>query len=98
MFRIFQIDLMNFFKTRLMLMEQLHVQPSEIDRLPYYEYEYSIDLYEEILKERKQEQDKQMQAQKAEYGDPSKMGGNLINKAKSGFRTPSMPKITMPKI
>lgn len=79
-------------------MEQLHVQPSEIDQLPYYEYEYSIDLYEELLEERKQNQEKQAQSQKEQYGDPAKMGGNLINKAKSGFRMPSMPKINIPKI
>ena len=79
-------------------MEQLHVQPSEIDKLPYYEFEYSLDLYEEVLEERKQNQEKQAQAQKEEYGDPTKMGNSMINKAKSGFRMPTMPKINMPKI
>jgi hypothetical protein len=89
---------MNFFKTRVILMEQLHIQPSEIDRMPYYEYEYSIDLYEEVLEERKQNQEKQTQSQKEQYGDPMKMGSSLMNKAKSGFRMPSMPKINIPKI
>ena len=79
-------------------MEQLHVQPSEIDKLPYYEFEYSLDLYEEVLEERKQNQEKQAQAQKEEYGDPTKMENSMINKAKSGFRMPTMPKINMPKI
>jgi hypothetical protein len=32
-------------------MEKLHVQPTELDMLPYYEFEYTLELYNEIIKE-----------------------------------------------
>ena len=98
LFKIFQIDLMNFFKTRVILMEQLHVQPSEIDKFPFYEYEYTIEAYEQLLKERKEDQDKQRDEYDEKYGNPSKMGNDMISKAKSGFKMPSMPNINIPKI
>lgn len=92
---------MNFFKTRVILGEQLHWQPSEIDRLPYYELEYTIEIYEEILKERKEEQDKQSEGYQDKYGDPTAMGNDMLSKAKSSFKMPSMPampSITIPKL
>ena len=39
-------------------MEKLHVQPSEIDRLPYYEYEFTISIYNDIVKERNEKEGK----------------------------------------
>ena len=35
----------------LLLMEELHIQPSEIDNLPFFEYEYTIQLYQEMLED-----------------------------------------------
>ena len=30
-------------------MEKLHVQPTELDMLPYYEFEYTLELYNEFV-------------------------------------------------
>jgi hypothetical protein len=68
-------------------MEKLHIQPSEIDILPYYEFEYTVEIYNDIIKERNE-------AEK-ENND------QLEDKYKSNFKVPnSLPKVPnfrMPK-
>lgn len=102
MFRTFQISLTNFFKTRLLLCEQAHVQFSEIARLPFYEYEMTLELYEEILKEREEERKKreeeQSQGGTLSNGNYEKQARDLMRNARSSFQMPSMPNIPMPKI
>lgn len=74
-------------------MENWHIQPSEIDNMQYWEYEISLEEYEKILKERKEEQDKQQEGMNM---NPSKMGSDMMKQAQSGFKMPSMP--SMPSI
>jgi hypothetical protein len=77
-------------------MEKLHVQPSELDRLPYYELEYTIEEYNEILKERNEKSDKSTGAEMDKYNV-----GNMMSKAQSSLKAPkmpSMPSIRMPKL
>ena len=88
---------MSFLKTRVILSEQLHWQPSEIDNMFYWEYEISIEEYQKILKERKEQQEEQQGSQPG-TGDISKMGSNMMRQAQSGFKMPSMPSFSMPKL
>lgn len=77
-------------------MEKLHIQPSELDRLPYYELEYTIEEYNEILKERNEKSDKSTNAEMDKYNV-----GNMVSKAQSSFRAPkmsNMPSIKMPRL
>lgn len=76
-------------------MEKLHVQPSELDALPYYEYEYMVSIYNDILKERKEKEDQNYKSEADKYNI-----GNLNKQTKglSGFKQPKMPKISLPKI
>ena len=39
-------------------MEKLHLQPSELDALPFYEYEYTVEIYNDIMKDRKDAEEK----------------------------------------
>lgn len=76
-------------------MEKLHVQPSELDMLPYYEYEYTVELYNDIVKERNEEEKKQNQASEDKYN----IGGMQKNMSRnmSAYKNPSLPKISMPR-
>lgn len=80
-------------------MEKLHVQPSELDRLPYYEFEYVVSIYNDILKERndKEKDSHNVEADKYNMADMSKTAGNML-KGQSTPRMPSMPSIKMPKL
>ena len=74
-------------------MEKLHIQPSQLDMLPYYEYEYTVEIYNDIMKERNDEESKQYA-----QNDPSSMKSDMDKNYKS-FKQPKMPKMPkMPKI
>lgn len=79
-------------------MEKLHVQPTELDMLPYYEFEYTLEIYNEIIKERNDEEKKQNQNMEDKYnlGGVQKNAANMTRNM-SGNRQPSMPKISMPR-
>jgi len=76
-------------------MEKLHVQPTELDMLPYYEYEYTVELYNDIVKERNEEEKKQNQASEDKYN----MSGMQKNMSRnmSSYKNPTLPKINMPR-
>lgn len=76
-------------------MEKLHVQPSELDMLPYYEYEYMVEIYNDIVKERNDEEKKQNQSAENKY-DVGSAQRNMSKKVQS-YKTPSVPKFSMPK-
>jgi len=77
-------------------MENLHVQPSEIDNMQYWEYEITLEEYQKILKERKEEQDKQQEG--SGMGDISKMGSSMMRQAQNSIKVPNMPSISMPHL
>jgi len=64
---LFKISLENFFKTKFHIYRVLHVQPSELENMDYYEFYYLVkDLTDHLQKENEankgqQEQSEQMQ-------------------------------------
>jgi len=74
----------------------LHLQPSEIENLPFYELQYTIDNLVEHLKKEKDAHDDE----KGSYSTDkmtSDMNRNMSSMGKSpGTSSPSMPK--MPSI
>mgnify|MGYP003627264097 FL=1 len=77
-------------------MEKLHLQPSELDLLPFYEYEYTLEIYNDLLKER----NKQEQQNTKDTQDKYNMDGmkSQAQKNLSSYKTPSLPKMSMPKL
>jgi hypothetical protein len=69
-------------------MEKLHIQPSELDMLPYYEFEYIISIYNDILKERKGQETDSYNTERDKY--------NM--KGLSDMKMPKMPSIKLPKL
>lgn len=90
---MFRIDLKNLVKNKLYICKEYHIQPSELDKLVYYEYEWIL----EEIKILQKEQEKQQEAQSKEYesmrkySNPSSMMNN--------FKMPnlSMPQVHIPK-
>jgi hypothetical protein len=76
-------------------MEKLHVQPSEIDRLPFYEYEYMISIYNDIIKERNDKESQTYEKERDKYNIGDMQKG--MQKNMSQFKPPSMPSLKMPK-
>ena len=82
---MFKISLENFFKVRFYIYKHLHLQPSELDRMEYYEYHYIVkDLIEYLKKEN--------EANKAQQ--------DATNGAVGNMKAPNIkvPKMSIPKM
>ena len=49
------------------MLEKLHLQPSELDLLPYYEYEYTLEMFNDIIKERNDQETKNNREMEDKY-------------------------------
>ena len=89
--KLFIIDLRNLIKTKMSLAKHYNVQPSEIDRMSYWEFEdFLSDVNEDIKEENKRNED--------ENGKYKNMNPNsMMRQAQKGM--PKMPSIpTTPKM
>ena len=77
-------------------MEKLHIQPSELDLLPFYEYEYTLEIYNDLLKERNKKEEQQTQETSDKYNMDGLKG--QANRSMNSMKAPSMPKISMPRL
>lgn len=100
-YMMFRINLRNLVKNKLFICKEYHLQPSEIDRLYYYEYEWILEEINILQKE----QEKQNEAQQKEYDS---MRGNMnmgkmMNNMKSSMpnlgsmKMPNMGQLKIPK-
>lgn len=58
--KLFIIDVLNLIETKAALAKNFHIQPSELDRMPYWEYEMFRDSINEQVKEENDRQQKEM--------------------------------------
>ena len=74
----------------------MHLQPTELDLLPYYEYEYTLEIYNDLLNERNKQEQQNTQAERDKYN----MDGmqKSISKGMSNMKAPSLPKMSLPKL
>jgi len=85
LFSLFKISLENFFKTKFHIYLKLHIQPSELENLEYYEFYYLVkDLIANIKEENKQNQGQ----------------NDATSGAMGGMKMPNLkvPTIKMPKM
>ena len=91
-------------KNKLLLCKEYHIQPSEIDRFVYYEYEW---ILEEINVLQKQQEEYQ-EAQQEDYENMrnsmnmrsamSSMKSSMPNMGSMKMPTMSMPQVHIPKM
>ena len=93
LFSILQVDVRNLVKNKLFISKEYHIQPSEIDKLLYYEYEW---ILEEINKEAK-EAEKRQKEQDKKYGSMGRMPNYNSMMSNVGKSMPKMPSFSMPK-
>ena len=94
-YALFRIDIEQLIKNKLYICKDYHIQPSEIMKMPYYEYEIILEEIKAIQKEQEKENEKQqdqMSAIKKNYNPSSMMQG-----ATKSIPNMSMPKISIPK-
>ena len=63
--------------------------------LPFYEYEFTLEMFNEILKDRNNEDKQNTQSYSDKYNTDSMT--RSMGKQMNSFKAPSMPNIRMPK-
>jgi len=92
LYSLLRVNLKNLAKSKLYICKDWHIQPSEIDKLPYYEYEWMIEYINEDYKE----QEKRSKEEQKQY-DSMKKGMPNMNNIMKGYQQPTLPKISLPK-
>lgn len=59
-FGLFRIDLINYIKVKSILAKEFHIQPSEIDMMPAWEYELFMKEINKAVKEENDRNQKEM--------------------------------------
>ena len=92
-FSLWKIDLMNFVKTKATLSKEFRIQPTEIDKMPMWEYELFLQHINNLVKDENENQQKEMD--KYHIDDYKKMADpSKINK----MTQPKLPNYSMPKM
>ena len=92
LYSMLRVNLRNLVKNELYICKEWHIQPSEIDKLPYYEYEWMIDE----INEHNKEQEKRSKQEQEQY-DSMKKGMPNMNNIMKGYQQPTLPKVSLPK-
>ena len=98
-FGLFRIDLSNYIKVKSVLAKEFHIQPSEIDKMPAWEYELFLKEINLLVKEENDRNKKEMD--KSGYDNAHKMSDPkyVQNMQKQYMRQTKVPTdFKMPKI
>ena len=92
-YSLFKVNIENLVANKAVICKHFYMQPSEIDRMPYWEYEMTHKECEKMAEEEK----KQQEEQSAGYQQPDyQRNANAMMKNLPKPAMPSMPR--MPKI
>lgn len=95
---MFRINTASLVRNKLFICKEWHIQPSEIDRLNYYEYELiceEINIVQKEQEKHQKDQEKQYSGMQKSMNPTSMM--NAMKNNMPGMKMPSLPKISMPK-
>lgn len=71
---LFHIDVVQLIRIKATLAKEMHIQPSEVDSMAYWEYEIWLGEIQNQVKEQNDSQEKEMKQYNIDqYKNPSKM-------------------------
>jgi len=81
----------NWFKIEFIFAKNLHISPTELDKMEFYRVEYMIMNYEEFIEEENKAYKKQEKEQQVSF--------SKNNASNQQFKTPQikMPNLSVPK-
>ena len=97
-FGLFKIDIINYIKVKSILAKEFHIQPSEIDKMPAWEYELFMREINQAVKEENERNKAEMD--KAGYDKAQKMSDPKYAQRMANNQIPKMPNMgsmKMPK-
>ena len=92
LYSMLRVNLRNLAKSKLFICKDWHIQPSEIDKLAYYEYEELI----EDINEYNKEQEKRSKQEQEEYNSIKSSMPNVNNMQKNLMGNMKLPKMSIP--
>lgn len=99
-FGLFKIDISNYIKVKSLLAKEFHIQPSEIDKMPAWEYELFMKEINNAVKEENERNQTEMD--KSDYSkitDSKYIERQQRSMERSAYKKmPSMPNIGSFKI
>lgn len=98
-YNLYKINTENLINIKIHLAKEFHIMPSEIDRMKFFEYEIMLEQVNILAKEQEEEQKKQQEDMDNMRSsmNPNKMMASM-GQQMSQMKTPSMPKISIPKL
>lgn len=89
-------------KNKIYIAREYHIQPSEVDRLQFFEYEIYLEQLNIIAKQQEEENRKQQEEYDSMRSsmNPNKMMNTAMNNSNNSFKMPNMssPTFTAPKM
>jgi hypothetical protein len=96
-YSLFMIDILNYVKVKSILAKEFHIQPSEIDKLPAWEYELFMKEINNAVKEENERHQTEMD--KSGYNNPKQFEMQQRNMEKQAMRNmPNMSSFKMPSL
>lgn len=91
---LFKVNIENLVVNKVNICKNFYIQPSELERMPYWEYEMTLKECERIADEEKKRQEEENKA----YGNSSSPRNyqNQVNRMMSHSNIPKMP--SMPRM
>ena len=88
---MYSIDLRNLVKNKLYICKNYHIQPSEIDKMEYFNYEYMLEDIKEIQDEEQKRADEQESGSgMSDMGKQMRQIQHSMTNTMSSFKMPSM--------
>ena len=97
---MYRIDLRNLVRNKLYICKEYHIQPSEVDKFVYYEFEWILEEIKILQKEQEQQQEQQNKEMGSMKNgmNPSSMMNNMTSRMKMpNLGSMSMQKRNNPK-
>lgn len=88
-FSLFRIDVINLIRNKVSLAKNFHIQPSELESMPMWEYELFMDELNNRIKEENKEQEEEAKKYDVEkYKNMASKPPKLPNMNTSQFKLP----------
>lgn len=97
-FSLFKLDIVNYIHVKAVLSKEFHIQPSEIDKMPAWEYELFMKELNTIVKEENDKNKSENEMNKFNNPNYIKQYQKNIQNNISTPKLPNISKFNIPKI
>jgi len=96
---MYRIDVRSLVRNKLFICRDYHIQPSEIDRMAFYEYEYMLEDVKQVQKEQEKENERQQKEHDSmrHSMNPNTMMRNM-SQSMPNMSNMKLPTMTVPKL